>query len=53
MELLRIAIRQLMVLGFLFFIILGAGYYLKQYDLLFSTRGVAYNASYTDIHVTL
>ncbi len=53
MELLRIAIRQLMVLGFLFFIILGAGYYLKQYDLLFSTRGVAYGASYTDIHVTL
>ncbi len=53
MELLRIAIRQLTVLGFLFFVILGVGYYLKQYDLLFSPRGVAYGASYTDVHVTL
>ncbi len=52
-ELLRIAVRQLTVLGFLFFVILGAGYFLKQYDLLYSTRGVAYGASYTDIHVTL
>lgn len=52
-ELLLIALRQLTVLGFLFFIILGAGYYLKQYDLLYSVRGVAYGASYTDIHVTL
>lgn len=52
-ELLHIAIRQLTVLGVLFFIVLAAGYFIKQYDLLYSPRGVAFGASYTDVHVTL
>lgn len=52
-ELLHIAIRQLTVLGVLFFIALSAGYVLKQYNLLYSSRGVAFGASYTDVHVTL
>lgn len=52
-ELLQIAIRQLTVLGLLFFIILSAGYFIKQYDLLYSPRGVAFGASYTDVHITL
>lgn len=49
----EIAIRQLVILGFVFFIILGIGYFLKSYDLLYSLRGVVYGASYTDTKVTL
>lgn len=52
-ELLLIAVRQLTVLGLLFFIVLSVGYFIKQYDLLYSPRGVAFGASYTDVHVTL
>lgn len=52
-KILDIAARQLVVIGFIFFMILGLGYYLKTYDLLYSTRGVVYGASYTDIKVTL
>ncbi len=52
-ELLKIGLRQITVLGVLFFIALGIGYFLRQYDLLYSTRGVAYGASYTDVNVTL
>ncbi|WP_432662135.1 UPF0182 family protein [Wukongibacter baidiensis] len=49
----EIAVRQLLILGFVFFIILGIGYFLRSYDLLYSLRGVVYGASYTDIKVTL
>jgi len=52
-KIIDIAIRQFTVLGFVFFIILGLGYFLRVYDLLFSPRGVVYGASYTDINVTL
>ena len=52
-KLLHIALRQLLVLGVIFFLALGLGYYLRTFDLLYSPRGVAYGASYTDIHVTL
>jgi hypothetical protein len=36
-----------------FFILLGSMFYLHTYDLLYSTRGVAYGASYTDVTITL
>lgn len=36
-----------------FFILLGSLFYLHTYDLLYSTRGVAYGASYTDVTITL
>lgn len=52
-ELLRIAVKQLAALGIAFFVILGIGYYLKQFELLYSPRGVAYGASFTDINITL
>lgn len=52
-QLLYIAIKQLTVLGVLFFLILAGGYIIKQYNLLYSPRGVAFGASYTDVHVTL
>ncbi len=49
----EIAVRQLIILGVIFFIVLGLGYFIKSYDLLYSLRGVVYGASYTDIRVTL
>ncbi len=47
------ALIQLGVIGVVIFIAIGINYFLKTYDLLYSTRGVAYGASYTDVHVTL
>ncbi len=41
---------HLIGLGMLIAIVVGFGCLLKQYDLLFSTRGVVFGASYTDIH---
>ena len=52
-QLLELALNQLVVLGVILLVILGLGYILKTYDLLYSTRGVAYGASYTDVKVTL
>lgn len=47
------ASRQLTLLGGIFFLLLGFGFYIRMYELLYSSRGIAYGASYTDIHVTL
>ena len=52
-RLVHIAMNQLTLLGFIFLIILGVGYFLRAYDLLYSPRGVAYGASYTDVNITL
>ncbi|WZL73224.1 UPF0182 family protein [Clostridiaceae bacterium 35-E11] len=52
-KLLHIAFRQLTTLAVIFFVILGLGYVLKTYHLLYSPRGVAYGASFTDVNVTL
>ncbi|HSH36927.1 UPF0182 family protein, partial [Schnuerera sp.] len=41
------------ILGFLVFIILGINYYINTYELLYSPRGVAYGASFTDVNVML
>ena len=50
---LNAAPNQAVVLGVLFFLAFGASYLLKQFDLLYSTRGALYGAGYTDINVTL
>ncbi len=47
------ASKQLMFLGGLFFLLLAFGFYLRTFDLLYSARGVAYGASYTDVNITL
>lgn len=52
-NILSAASKQLMFLGGLFFLIVAFGFYLRTFDLLYSPRGVAYGASYTDINVTL
>ncbi|SDL33375.1 UPF0182 family membrane protein [Natronincola ferrireducens] len=49
----ELGIKQLTVIGILFFIIIAANHYLAAYNLLYSTTGAVYGAGYTDIHVTL
>jgi uncharacterized membrane protein (UPF0182 family) len=44
---------HLAVLGALFFLVLAWGYRLSAFELLYSSRGVAFGASYTDIHAQL
>ncbi|RJQ42770.1 MAG: UPF0182 family protein [Gaiellales bacterium] len=40
------------ILGLIMFVI-GAGYLIKGYELLYSDRGVVFGASYTDVHAQL
>ena len=51
--LLHIAEKQLIVIGILFFVMLGVYFFLKQYDLLFGSTGAVYGAGFTDINITL
>lgn len=52
-EILSAAWRQLSVLGGIFFLLLAFGFYLRKFDLLYSTRGLTFGAGYTDIYVSL
>lgn len=52
-ELISIASKQLTVLGIIFFLMVGTNFYLRQYDLLYSSTGIAYGAGFTDINITL
>lgn len=52
-ELIHIASNQLVVLGVIFFLMVGANFFLRQYELLYSHTGVLYGAGFTDINVTL
>lgn len=52
-ELIHIASNQLIVLGVIFFLMVGANFFLRQYELLYSHTGVLYGAGFTDINVTL
>lgn len=47
------ASRQLAILGGFFFLLLGSGFFLKTYELLYSPRSIAYGAGYTDTHITI
>lgn len=44
---------HLSVLGGLIFLTFAAGHWLDLFDLLYSGRGVAFGASYTDVNVTM
>jgi uncharacterized membrane protein (UPF0182 family) len=44
---------HLSVVGALIFLTFAAGHWLDLFDLLYSSRGVAFGASYTDIHVSM
>jgi uncharacterized membrane protein (UPF0182 family) len=52
-DLLRSSVRKIATLGMMIFLMISAKYYLMSYELMYSGQGVAYGASYTDIHVTL
>lgn len=52
-DIIKFAGRQLAVVAFLFMLTLSLGYALKAISLVYSTTGVTYGASYTDIHVSL
>jgi len=52
-DMLNLAIRQIATVGFVIFIILAIRFFVSRYSLLFSPRGVAYGAGYTDIMVML
>jgi uncharacterized protein len=51
--LITVASTQLTVISVLLFAGIGIGFYLRQYNLLYSGTGVAYGAGYTDINITL
>jgi uncharacterized membrane protein (UPF0182 family) len=53
MEILSIASKQVIVLGVLFFLMVSANFFLRQYDLLYSDTGALFGAGFTDINVTL
>ncbi len=46
-------ISQLSIIGALLFLLLGARYVLRSYDLLYSQLGRVFGAGYTDINITL
>ena len=47
------ALPILTVLGVVFFLMLGANFFLKQFDLLHEHTGAVYGAGFTDVNVTL
>ena len=51
--LISIAEKQLIIVGVLFFLMIGVNFFLKQYDLLFGSTGAVYGAGFTDVNVTL
>ena len=51
--LISIAEKQLIIVGVLFFLMVGVNFFLKQYDLLFGSTGAVYGAGFTDVMVTL
>jgi len=53
LDMTRFAGKQIAVLCFLLMIMLAAGYAIKALYLVYSTTGVTFGASYTDIHVSL
>jgi uncharacterized membrane protein (UPF0182 family) len=44
---------HLSILGAILFLAFAAGHWLGLFDLMYSTRGVAYGASYTDVNVSI
>lgn len=49
----HLAGRQIGIFCGIFLLIVAFGYYIKGFTLLYSTSGIAYGASYTDVKITL
>lgn len=52
-QLLNIASGKIGLLGFVFFIMVGVNFFLRQFDLLYGHTGAVYGAGFTDVNVTL
>ncbi len=52
-DLVKTAVNKIALLGGIILALISATYFLKAFELLYSARGAAYGASYTDINVTL
>lgn len=52
-NLMEIASGKLMVLGVIFYIMVGLDFMLKQFDLLHAHTGTVYGAGFTDVNITL
>ena len=52
-DLLDIGKRQLIIVGVVFFLMVGIHYFLKQFSLLYTHTGAVYGAGYTDVHISL
>lgn len=52
-EIFKKAITKIGMFGFIGFILIGINYYLKTFELLYSSRGAAYGAGFTDVNFTL
>lgn len=50
---LAIGEKQIMIVGVLFFLMVGVNFFLRQYDLLFGSTGAVYGAGFTDVNITL
>lgn len=48
-----IAEKQLIIVGILFFLMVGVNFYLKQYGLLYDSTGTVYGAGFTAVNITL
>lgn len=51
--LISIAEKQLIIVGVLFFLMVGVNFFLRQYTLLFGSTGAVYGAGFTDVNITL
>lgn len=52
-QIVEIARHQFIALGIFFFLMLALNFYLQQFELLHTHRGVVYGAGFTDLNVTL
>ena len=52
-QLMNIASGKITVLGFIFFIMVGINFFLRQFDLLHAHTGAVYGAGFTDVNITL
>ena len=52
-KLMEIASGKLIILGVIFYLMLGVDFFLKQFDLLHTHTGVVYGAGFVDVNITL
>lgn len=51
--LLDMAVRQVVIIAVIFFLVIGVGYFLKQYQLMYNQGNTVYGASFVDANIFL